>query len=194
MRVILPHPNNGTAFSLIELLVTLAIASILLVLGLPAIQTTIERSKFKAHVSELHRATALARASASIRGVTTSLCPLDSSGKCSNDWSRQLTVFEDKDRNAMLNDGDVLIREYNKIDNSSESMHITRDFSRNAPIRFRSLGDAMGHNGTLKVCLKGYQELSATIIISRAGRIRRGEDKDGDGLVENSSGAPVKCV
>jgi type IV fimbrial biogenesis protein FimT len=183
------RPKNG--FTLIELLVTLAIVGILLGAGLPAMSALIEQSQFKAQVSTVHRAIALTRSMAVYRGLPVSLCPLDAGNECDNDWSKQLTAFEDRNQNKTLDNDDVIIRSFPSLPDNND--HLTREFSRNNAIMFRPSGTAFGHNGTVKVCLNGQRDLSATIIISNVGRIRLGQDDDTDGLVENSSGNAVRC-
>ena len=71
-------------FTLLELLVVVAISGILLGVGLPAMGALIERNQFKAEVSALHRAVSLSRSMAVYRGEAVSLCPLTSSNACGN--------------------------------------------------------------------------------------------------------------
>lgn len=183
------HTDKG--FTLLELLVVVAISGILLGVGLPAMGALIERNQFKAEVSALHRAVALSRSMAVYRGETVSLCPLTNSNTCGNNWTGKLTIFSDSNQNSTLDPDEETIGIVSALEHSGT--RLDRRHSRASAIMFRSTGNAFGHNGTLKVCMDGSTTLSATIIISGAGRIRLGEDSNNDGLVEDTSGDAVTC-
>ena len=192
--------NTGTilvrdtveGFTLLELLIVVAISGILLGVGLPAMGALIERNQFKAEVSAVHRAVALSRSMAVYRGEAVSLCPLDNLGNCSDQWSNSLSIFADTDRSGSLDENEVIIKVLPAL--SGDSSNLMRDFNRSSAVMFYPSGSAFGRNGTMKICLRSTPNLSATIIISGSGRIRMGKDQDDDGLVESSSGDPVDCT
>ena len=192
--------NTGTilvrdtveGFTLLELLIVVAISGILLGVGLPAMGALIERNQFKAEVSAVHRAVALSRSMAVYRGEAISLCPLDNLGNCSDQWSNSLSIFADTDRSGSLDENEVIIKVLPAL--SGDSSNLMRDFNRSSAVMFYPSGSAFGRNGTMKICLRSTPNLSATIIISGSGRIRMGKDQDDDGLVESSSGDPVDCT
>lgn len=192
--------NTGTilvrdtveGFTLLELLIVVAISGILLGVGLPAMGALIERNQFKAEVSAVHRAVALSRSMAVYRGEAVSLCPLDNLGNCSDQWSNSLSIFADTDRSGSLDENEVIIKVLPAL--SGDSSNLMRDFNRSSAVMFYPSGSAFGRNGTMKICLRSTLNLSATIIISGSGRIRMGKDQDDDGLVESSSGDPVDCT
>jgi len=183
-------PANG--FTLLELLVVVAISGILLGVGVPAMGALIERNQFKAEVSAVHRAVELSRSMAVYRGEAISLCPLDNLGNCSDQWSNSLSIFADTDRSGSLDENEVIIKVLPAL--SGDSSNLMRDFNRSSAVMFYPSGSAFGRNGTMKICLRSTPNLSATIIISGSGRIRMGKDRDDDGLVESSSGDPVDCT
>jgi prepilin-type N-terminal cleavage/methylation domain-containing protein len=183
--------NTVKGFTLLELLVVIAISGIVLSVGLPAMGALIESNQFKAEVSAIHRAIALSRSMAVYRGESVSLCPLTGSNACGNDWTGRLTIFTDSNQNSALDSEEATIGVVSAL--KQPDTRLNRNHSRESAIMFRPNGSAFGHNGTLKICMHGSTERSATIIISGAGRIRLGEDKNNDGLVEDTSGNAVTC-
>lgn len=77
-------------FSLIEMLVTLAIGGLLLTLILPAFSQSLQRSQADSELNELLRALNYARFEAIERGITTHLRPMDDSRQ----WAAALGVYD----------------------------------------------------------------------------------------------------
>jgi type IV fimbrial biogenesis protein FimT len=181
------RPKNG--FTLIELLVTLVIMAILISLGIPSFTKMTERAEFRSDLSLLHRTISMARAKATYTGWPVAVCPLDTSNKCHNDWTQSLTVFEDRNSNNIKDENEPLVY----LIESEEDKRIVRQFNRNSAISFSPRGHAFGSNGTLIYCQNGSSTLGGTIIIANTGRIRLGEDKNNDGIAENSKGKNINC-
>lgn len=76
-------------FTLLELLIVLAVAGLLLGLSLPAYRTTVQRNRADSEAQQLRQALSYARLEAISRGQTTRIRPVAESG----DWSRGLTVY-----------------------------------------------------------------------------------------------------
>jgi type IV fimbrial biogenesis protein FimT len=86
--------------TLIELMVTLAVAIVLLAVGIPLFQGMQERTRASGQANRLITAIQLARSEALTRGVPVSVCALQAPGSlvCSNDkdaWENGWQVFED---------------------------------------------------------------------------------------------------
>ena len=77
--------RRHAAFSMIELLIVLAIAAILLALAVPNFKQTIDRQKLTTASSDLYGAIGLARAEAIRRGTTVDLNAV--SGNWENGWT-----------------------------------------------------------------------------------------------------------
>jgi type IV fimbrial biogenesis protein FimT/type IV fimbrial biogenesis protein FimU len=84
---------NKQGFTLIELLVTIAIVSILSILALPSFSDFRVKMRIENQVTELNRLLLTARNSAINSGLNTTVCPLNSSSNCTNDWSGDISVF-----------------------------------------------------------------------------------------------------
>jgi type IV fimbrial biogenesis protein FimT len=93
-----------SAFSMVELTIVIAIASILLVIGIPSFRTLIQNQRMTTTVNEFFAAISLARSEALQRGRRVDLVPLDHT-----DWANGWVVFIDNDNNQRVNSGDQII-------------------------------------------------------------------------------------
>ncbi len=183
--------RKSSGLTIIELIVTLAVVSAIVSIGIPTMSTLIERNQFKAEASKVHRAISLTRANAVYRSEPVTLCPLESSKQCGTDWDNQLSVFSDINSNGVLDKEESILYSLPAL---PEDSSVIRTHSRDIAITFRPDGSAFGYNGTVSVCFKGDTELSSTVIVSSVGRIRLGLDTDKDGRAENSDGSIVDCT
>ncbi len=94
---------NG--FTLIELMITLAIAAILLTVAVPSFRTFIENNKAITQVNEVLSAHNLARMEAIKRGSTVTVCTSSNGTACSNstNWKNGWIVFNDLNANGAHN-------------------------------------------------------------------------------------------
>lgn len=174
--------------TLLELLVTLTIVSLMISAGVPALIHLTEEHKVRSDMRLLHRTFALAHANAVMTGSHVTLCPLVDSS-CDSDWSSKLIMFTDTNNNRILDAGEVMVAEMAAIDDQ----RIRRSYGSREAVTFGPLGSAFGHNATLKYCFNGRRVLGGTLIVSGPGRIRLGQDQNGNGLPEDSSGTDIDC-
>ncbi len=100
-------------FTLIELMVTLAVAAILVTIAVPGFRTIIQNNRAASQSNELLTAMTLARSEAVKRGINISVCPSTNQTSCvaSTDWKDGWIVFTDDTGTAGLKDGtDVILR------------------------------------------------------------------------------------
>lgn len=102
-------PRRHRAFTLVELLVTIALIGILAVLAVPNFRDAMQKSRTDTEVSDLQRALNYARLEAITRGVATSVRPSVESGA----WTSTLNVEVASDRTVLrvipaMADGAVL--------------------------------------------------------------------------------------
>lgn len=180
-----------SGFTLVELMVVLAIVAIVASITVPAMGTLIDRSKRHSSVSELIALINLARTTAIMEQRTVTLCPLDDSDKCIAEWnSRPVTVFLDDNANRKLDDPSNIIR----IGSAPNHGHWTGHTANRPYLRFFSTGMSSYAIGNLVWCPSNNDSaLAAQIVINMGGRPRLSEDQDGDGIVENANGNAVSC-
>ncbi|MDH3587523.1 MAG: GspH/FimT family pseudopilin, partial [Gammaproteobacteria bacterium] len=100
-------------YSLLELLMTIAIAAMILTLGLPSFSALKARNAQRVEVNALFHAVHLARKGSIMRKQVVSLCPTADGDSCNpgRDWSGGFLVFENSDRDEPpeLDDGEILL-------------------------------------------------------------------------------------
>ncbi|TFW20904.1 GspH/FimT family pseudopilin [Duganella callida] len=92
--------------TLIELLIVLALACILLGVGMPSLSESLRRMRLQAATNDLVAAIELTRSQAIARGGKVMLAPLDPSG---TDWRQGWIVFQDINGNRRPDAGEPLI-------------------------------------------------------------------------------------
>ncbi|MDR5903628.1 GspH/FimT family pseudopilin [Halomonas icarae] len=154
-------------FTLIELIVAIAVLAIMVTWAVPSFQQFTARNEVAAEVMRLKSALAMTRSAAITRRGTVTLCPSVDMSQCaiSNNadgkaWLATLAIFEGRGE-----PGDTLLRTLGE----SRLPAITYR-NDNRPVRYKALGRTMGYNGTFRLC--GGQEEGASVIVSNAGRVR----------------------
>lgn len=196
MRI--PHPRSPgrttatDGFTLTELLVALALLLLLGGIAIPAMGTSISRARAGAAMMELHGLLGHSRQEAVLRQREVTLCGTRDGRSCYSTWSGQPTlVFVDANRNRHLDAGEILVA--------------LSQLTRSARIRWRASG---GRNylryhasggvlewGTFTYCPADNDARQARqIIIANTGRPRAATDRDGDGIIEDRAGVPLRCV
>jgi type IV fimbrial biogenesis protein FimT len=158
------------AFTVLELLVTLTIAAILLLTGIPAFEQFTRRQHLRAAVGNLHNDLLAARSEAVFRNVSAVACPGTIPGGCSgaSNWSNGWIVFADDNGDRQYQPGEALVRHGQVFE--AVAVHGTAGRS---SIRFLPDGSAPGSNGSIGFCGRGGPPQARKLVISNIGRIRR---------------------
>ncbi|MGS2723773.1 GspH/FimT family pseudopilin [Porticoccus sp. GXU_MW_L64] len=182
--------NNG--FTLIELMISLAILAILLAAAVPAMMDFLERNQSRAIISEVRNLVALARENAVHHSCHTTMCPSDNQIQCSANMDAPVVVFSDCNRNREIDGDDELYRVMQPLPQNSQLI-----WSFSAGRRYIQM-TPQGHTnstfGSLIYCpASGEERHARLLIISRSGRARYGKDTDSDGIPNRSGGENVGC-
>lgn len=167
--------RNKQGFSLIELLASISILSILIGYGAPLFQGFVSKSRTIQQSRYLSILIHKARQEAVIRRSSVRFCPLNGQNTCNRNWNAALTMFVDNNNNKRLDQGELIIRQVEKVANTN----MTRNYPRTS-IYFRYDGLAWGYNGSFSHCYEGDQYHYIRIIISATGRIRSSAMITGD--------------
>ena len=144
------HRRRG-GFTLVELMVTVAVAALLLGLGAPSFLRALGRHAIMAQAEELQDAVRIGRNEAMKRSGPVVLCRTEaiSPGHCAGtpgDW-RTWLLFADVGRSGAFAAGDPILRQHVDV---SGSMTVSSETS---AIRFESTGIAHADNGAAAIVL-----------------------------------------
>lgn len=162
--------RSVSGFTLLELMVTVALLAIIATIGVPSWQTLVSRMQVESDVRALTHALALGRSEAVSTGGQISLCPyLDgfddtTDTACGDDWQAGWIAYRG-------DTGTIAAGQALWVHNGSESREVAGGPMR---ITFTALGTS-STNATWNFCSSGARE---SVVIARSGRVRRGS---GDG-------------
>jgi type IV fimbrial biogenesis protein FimT len=155
-------------FSLYELLMTLALAALLVSIGLPSFSSLLARSRQAAEINALFHAFHLARKQSIMRRQVVSLCPSRDGKSClaGKDWSPGWIMFENSDRDSppRVDPGEVIVRAHDVAD-SVRIMANREGFTLRATFKRAT-------NGTFIICDTQNRVAARGLIVSYTGRPR----------------------
>ncbi|MFU8815704.1 MAG: GspH/FimT family pseudopilin [Pseudomonadales bacterium] len=186
------------AFTVVELLVTLAVASACLSLALPSFHNLLASARATAAVNHIIGAVAVARTQAILLQRTTTLCPGTAhpanEPAClgRNQWHLGTLVFVDDNRNGLIDPGERLLTALPPL-RTGERIY-WRSFRNRSYLQFHPRGYTEWQNGSFLYCpADGRAEYARMAIVNAQGRVRVARDADGDGIAEDASGQPLAC-
>jgi len=86
--------SRAKGFTLVELMVTIAIAAVLLSVGIPSLTSLYEGYRAESEIRKVQQYLMLARNQAVSYGTRVTLCPLSGSS-CGSDWNSGFSIFID---------------------------------------------------------------------------------------------------
>ncbi|MEH6357811.1 MAG: GspH/FimT family pseudopilin [Pseudomonadales bacterium] len=146
-------PLAYKGFTLIELMVTLVVASILLVMALPNFTEMIRENQTSSEANKLIRDLNLARSESVQRGISVSMCRSNTGAGCAGaNWQSGWIVFTDINSDRAVSAGDQLLQVNDGLDtgftmpvvNLTNGVTFGPDGSANAAGTFQVLPPAGG--------------------------------------------------
>lgn len=178
-------------FTLTESLIVLTILSVLVSVAWPAINHFFKRHEAMKVVDSLQTLLSAGRAYALSNHRSLTLCGSSDSKRCDAVWTGGLLLLEDANRNGLV-DGNDRILQFVAL-NIQPSQLVWRGFGGNKVIIER-FGTTFASNGTFTYCWQDQDPLyRRQVVINRAGRVRKSQDRNRDGIHEDSSGQPISC-
>jgi type IV fimbrial biogenesis protein FimT len=158
-----------TGFTLVELMIALAVGIIILTIGIPAFNSVMTSNRTTAYTNDLVTTLRLARSEAVKRGEGVTVCASNADySACDNaNWQNGWLVFTDPDNDRTYTAGtDELIRIWQAPEGGIAFNAATPN-----SIRFLSSGELSGNVNDFSLQLSDcYLNQARTISISRMGR------------------------
>jgi type IV fimbrial biogenesis protein FimT len=163
--------------TLLELLVVLAVTSVLLTLGIPRFASLVHANRLTSATNALISSLHLARSEAIKRNARTAMCPSITGTSCaaSGGWHQGWVVFHDANNNAMLDGAEFVMLRQPAL---PEGFRLTGNTPVSRYISYTPAGSARKISGaiqagTLTVCRRSSEQCEARqVVISSTGRPR----------------------
>ena len=156
-------------FTMTEALVTLAVAGVLLMVGLPSLTEFLENNQLNSDTNSLFASLMLARSEAVTRNETVTVCKIDpdSPDACDNSesWQSGWIVFIDSDADAVRDGGEEIV---NTFLGMGENTVVTPTNFTNS-ISYLPAGRSTSA-GSFNICVSGT--IASDIFINATGRPR----------------------
>jgi type IV fimbrial biogenesis protein FimT len=190
------------AFTLIELVMTMAIAGILVTIAIPSFNSTLTSSRLTNYANDLVGALNLARSEAVRRGVSVTVRKLDNDSYTKIgpgvNWETGWDIFTDINNDGKFDVGDELIRTY--VAQQSSYLHSSYTLRGNNNfanyIRYTPLGTS-NSIGSFVICDNSDGNnapeayTSKLITINFSGRPHMGVDSNDNGIPEKENGTEI---
>lgn len=173
------YKGKCIGFTLIELMITLAVSGIVMSIGIPSFDQTIKNSRLTTNINELVTSLNLARSEAVKRNQPVTIKKLGS------EWEAGWTVFTDFDGDGIKEAGDILLRTYGVLPQNF-TLRSTPSYTNR--ITFRESGKSA--NGSFVLCENSdgnnipEKNNSRLLIVNNVGRARMGTDVNKNGVPE----------
>ena len=106
--------RNG--FTLVELMVTLAVGIVLVLIGIPSYTAMVQRNALASELNAFSAQLQLARAEALKRNASVVLCPGAVGGSCGGSWSSSRVVWIDDNSDGQIDADEVINEKASRVD------------------------------------------------------------------------------
>lgn len=185
--------SKQRGFTLLELLITITILAILINTGTQGMQWLSQRTQASTTRTNIERIFATARFSAVTDRTIVTICPLGPGNKCTSNWNNEVSIFKDPDNLKKLATPGQLLR-VSKLANRGNLVSSSAGSGARRYFQYDRNGAVKGSIGHLVWCPPSKnQTFAIQARINFGGRLRWASDRDGDGVVEGSSGQAIQC-
>ncbi|QPG06507.1 GspH/FimT family pseudopilin [Salinimonas marina] len=173
--------------TLVELMITVAIASILITVGAPGISSILQQNQVIADINNISSVARVARFTAVDESASVVMCPTNNYTKCESDWSLAKMVFLDADNDGQLGGAETLLVATDPVSSSNTISGVT------GSLVFRADG-SVSQQASIQICpASGNNKYASALLISLWGRLAIATDDDDNGIREDISGTDLSC-
>ncbi len=178
-------------FTLIELMVVIAVVGILSAIALPNMSDFLVKMHVDNQVTEIQRLLLTARNMAINTGKNTTVCPL-SNGVCTTNWQNEISIFTNgaNDNNKYETPTDELVKVKEAIKTGDKLQYAHKS------VTYSPAGRLVAPTvvSIFKYCPKDKTDISRGIDLSISGRSYISADIDSDGKDEDRDGNEITCI
>jgi len=185
------YPFKNKGLTMIELMITLAVAGILVASAAPSFRTSIQNNRMVTQINELHTSLSMARSEAIKRNDNVTVCQSSNGTSCTGgNWQDGWIIFVDIDFDGSVDvaDGDLVIRVDSVISGDN-----TLAFSQTQVIYARDGFARPGSAGTFRLCDTRGSAFAKGVVVGVSGRPRLAIDSDSNGTLEDGDNADLVC-
>ncbi|MDP2546496.1 GspH/FimT family pseudopilin [Oceanobacter sp. 4_MG-2023] len=143
--------HHSSGFTLIELMITLAVFAIVMFAAVPSLTSFMSRSELTAETNRFMGALVLARTEAVKRNTHVALCPSNDQTSCnSTSWSDGWITFQDTNGDGTLASDNS--EEIIKYADAASNVKIYPDTSFSKVIRYKADGNINNTPGEIVIC------------------------------------------
>jgi type IV fimbrial biogenesis protein FimT len=172
------HRSGGLTalgFTLTELLVTIAVLTVLATIAAPSYSSLILSNRISTQVNALVAAINVARSEAVTRGNAVTICRSSDGASCAvggTDWSIGWIVFSDPNVNATVDPGEHRIHAYPSMSNNTTALSVGAGMQQS--LTFLGVGRPLGSftGGEILVCPPSGGSYCRSLCVNSQGRPR----------------------
>ena len=193
-------PRAARGFTLVELMMVIVLVAILLAVGGPAFQGSLQRNRLQTSLNTVISALSFARSEAVIRNSPVGICPTTDSASCSGSaWEAGWLVFVDDGgdgsgaaSDGTLNGNEELLRIQDQLPAGVTAR--TVDFPSDDRIVFEANGSILQDDaGTFAICDARGAADGRGVVVLVSGQNRLSFDQDNNGVVEDNTATDLVC-
>ena len=165
-------PYHDKGFNLVELIVTVAVLSILAMIAAPFIMEQLARMEAKRIEGQIENMLTLAKAESYIRRQDLLVCLSNNSGICHRDSYKSLLLFLDRNNNKNFDLGVDDLLEEQALNPKYSTLYLRVGNNRHYTKFWGDSGSPRGHFGHIKYCpTSTYNQAMYQISFNQVGRI-----------------------
>lgn len=163
---------KGSGFTLIELMVTIAVLAIVVTIGVPSFRNIIVSNSVSFDRDEFFNLVTFARSEAIKLGTAVTICKSNDGATCTDSlaWNQGWLAFHDADGDGVVDTGDIAVRSVTSLDGQVSVSH----GSGANRITYDSRGLLLRGQGTISFSHSAGSQYDRAVDIGVTGRASKG--------------------